>query len=957
MLIPQILNVFKNKYFAVTVLILIIIAFTLFIRLQSSQLTVTDSWAKNSVYNFYRQNIAIQINSQYPNLPQDSKNALVDKAFADLLKNENDRIDSEIIEVSSSFRSRLQYNIDGETQTYLGDLDSYYYLRQARNYLMKGYTCDEINSEGKCFDSYIVAPIGGGAQKNLHPYAIGVFYKIISLFTTDKDQDILLIRAAFLLPVILAALTAIFAFLLARKIAGNLGGFFASIFVTVSPIFISRTAGSDTDIWNLFFPVLIAWLFIEAYSADKIKNKIIFIVLSAIATGIFSFAWVGWWYIFDFLLLAQIAYIVYVIIAHFVKKQKIKGLWKESNLRNSVLFLFLFFILSELFVAIISGWDKITAFFIGPTGVSVLKDAAHSTLWPNIFTTVAELNEANLPTIVTQAGGSTIFFLALLGGVFWLIKRFEFDLKHSIFFIASVVIFLIVLRNIGSLHPYFFFLLIIIPIVVSVFIYGKELNDAELKFSFLLAIWLIGTTFASLKGVRFILLLSPIIGISAGVALYWIFEKIKELLVKFFSIGKKIWVKAVSLSLFVIVFFVILLTPITSGYNTAVSYVPSINDGWVDSLQKIKSESKPDAIINSWWDFGHWFKYWADRRVTLDGITQNSPQAQWLGRMIQTPNEDETIGIMRMLDCGSNNAFMEVNKKYQDTEFSVALIKKIILQDKTGAAKTLVGEGFSEDEAIKILKLTHCDPPENYFITSGDMVGKASVWGHFGFWNFSKAWMATNLRSRTLSDARDAFFERYATRYTEDEFNSIYFQLKSLSNENQVNAWISPWPSYIGYSNNCAKDFDNTTEMSVIFCDYNVGLANDGNQRIVLDAAAIYPGALNSSFAKIDVFDARTGIKLGENSISFSRVVYGLSDSNQLDYYDFGMQGLSFGIFVSEYPNGGIRSVIADPLLLESTFTKLFYLDGAHTEHFEKFSDLTDIYGTRIIVWKVNWSP
>jgi len=47
-----------------------------------------------------------------------------------------------------------------------------------------------------------------------------------------------------------------------------------------------------------------------------------------------------------------------------------------------------------------------------------------------------------------------------------------------------------------------------------------------------------------------------------------------------------------------------------------------MNDGWYESLTKIKQNASEDAIINSWWDFGHWFKAVGDRAVTFDGTPQ-----------------------------------------------------------------------------------------------------------------------------------------------------------------------------------------------------------------------------------------------------------------------------------------------------------------------------------------------
>ena len=49
------------------------------------------------------------------------------------------------------------------------------------------------------------------------------------------------------------------------------------------------------------------------------------------------------------------------------------------------------------------------------------------------------------------------------------------------------------------------------------------------------------------------------------------------------------------------------------------------------------------------------------------------------------------------------------------------------------------------------------------------------------------------------------------------------------------------------------------------------------------------------------------------------------------------------------------QNIVMSDALTASMFTRLFFHEGAGLEHFEKFSDLTDVTGSRIIVWKVNW--
>src|SRR3989338_11276531 len=83
---------------------------------------------------------------------------------------------------------------------------------------------------------------------------------------------------------------------------------------------------------------------------------------------------------------------------------------------------------------------------------------------------------------------------------------------------------------------------------------------------------------------------------------------------------------------------------------------PIINDAWHNSLISIRDNSNKTAIITSWWDFGHHFKALAERPVTFDGTTQGSPQAHWVGQILRTDDEELAVGILRMLDCGGNNA-------------------------------------------------------------------------------------------------------------------------------------------------------------------------------------------------------------------------------------------------------------------------------------------------------------
>jgi len=47
--------------------------------------------------------------------------------------------------------------------------------------------------------------------------------------------------------------------------------------------------------------------------------------------------------------------------------------------------------------------------------------------------------------------------------------------------------------------------------------------------------------------------------------------------------------------------------------------------------------------------------------------------------------------------------------------------------------------------------------------------------------------------------------------------------------------------------------------------------------------------------------------------------------------------------------------LLADPLLLNSTFTHLFFLEGRFMNYYKKFDDRQSVTGNRVMIWKVDW--
>ena len=102
-------------------------------------------------------------------------------------------------------------------------------------------------------------------------------------------------KVTFCIPVIISAISVIPAFFITRKIGGNFGGFIAALIVAFHPSFLTRTIGgfSDTDAYNVIFPLFIAWLFFLALETKNTKKNIIFAFSAGLLVGLYNYTWSG----------------------------------------------------------------------------------------------------------------------------------------------------------------------------------------------------------------------------------------------------------------------------------------------------------------------------------------------------------------------------------------------------------------------------------------------------------------------------------------------------------------------------------------------------------------------------------------------------------------------------------------------------------------------------------------
>ncbi|MEK7487163.1 MAG: hypothetical protein AABZ60_22770, partial [Planctomycetota bacterium] len=146
---------FFSKY-GMFFILLIPIFLAIFLRVQPAYLPITDEWAQNAVSNGIRNQISAQINQQYPNLPQENKDVLIENEFQRLLGEQRGPFDEQVKATSAAFKERLQ---DDSGQSYLIGIDPEYWLQHARNIVKNGHPGDELRN-GVPYDTHMFAPVG-----------------------------------------------------------------------------------------------------------------------------------------------------------------------------------------------------------------------------------------------------------------------------------------------------------------------------------------------------------------------------------------------------------------------------------------------------------------------------------------------------------------------------------------------------------------------------------------------------------------------------------------------------------------------------------------------------------------------------------------------------------------------------------------------------------------------------
>jgi dolichyl-diphosphooligosaccharide--protein glycosyltransferase len=839
-------------------LVFVLILTVIYFRFYPSFLPYLDLAARQEVYNAERATLKKTIEDKYPDMRGLASAKLLDRFFDDMLKTEKPEINAKIAHKAMELKGRYR---DPEGKVYLNGIDSYYWLRLLNNLLKSGHIGDR-QLAGIEFDDLIGAPIDPATKKNAHLWLGFVFYKASLFFHRDATlQEVL-----FYIPIFLSCIIAIFSFIIAKKCGcGDLGAFVAAFAINLSPFFLARSTGEwfDTDIYNILFPLLSFGAFLYALASEKLIKRILFTAVSGFFLGCYASTWKGWWFIFDIMVVSCL----FFILNQKLSRQEEPSL-PAAQTKARLFTLGYFFIFSAFFVILLNGFSVWKDFIAEPLRLSTIMKVTSESMWPNVYQTVAELGQADAHYVTTCLGAPAVFFLSLIG-------------------------------------------------ILYIFLVERSVRDERYGFGILcLVFWIISVFYAALEASRFILLLVVPVGLAFGLTVDRFYLKITKDASRYLKKTAALLVRyAVILCLSLYMVSVVL-----KVHSTLIFTTPQMDDYWYNTLTKIKKDTPKDAYIDSWWDFGHWFKSVAQRRVLFDGMTQNTPYAYWMARALLTEREEESTAILRMINAHDNRAadILEQEEK-MDPAAAVGIVNKVLGKDREEARVYLETLRFAPYRVQELLDLIFARQlPPVYFIVSYDMISKVGPISYVGNWDFEKVDMWFKKKKMDSIGFMSYLIDRYnLTRQAAQDKNIAM----SMIGEDESKKWFSrPLGFFSGLS-------DAKQDGSMLFFDNGLVVDLDNGHAYVASEMEGRRGApqslvmMENSLLKI--------IPQKDASLTYSGLIIKKGDKYQ--------------------------GMLMDEEFAKSMLVRLYFFKGEGLKHFKLFHEETDDKGNAIYVYQVIW--
>jgi len=666
-------------------------------------------------------------------------------------------------------------------------------------------------------------------------------------------KPIPLFNFLFYLPIFFMAIFIILLYLFCYRNWGTLVAIVCCVFVGTGPILIPRSSAGWFDFDIL--AMIFPLLIVWTYLLAYNAASWPRSVCWVVLSALWLSLFCATWIGWAFILAIIIFYEI-IVLGNCLSERLQYGQDTSAEIKKHLIISLVFLFSGAFWIILISGLTPLWGMVMQFKAAVSLNKPFSSLIWPNTLATVGELKNGDYLSIAKAIGGFFPLALALFS-------------------------------------------------MLGVFLNIKKYKGIKRELLIMLVVWFMTMFFFCSRGIRFTMFLLVPMGIFLG----WGIEEIYK-----FLMNKKWKLGLIPLGLVVIGMSVALIS--SADFSARGGTLPLIDDAWYSALTTIKKYTPADSVINSWWDFGDWFKVIAQRRVIFDGQTQNTPQAYWMARVLLTDSEKEAIGVLRMLNNGGNTAFEIIDQQVKNPFLSISLVKRaILLEPEEG--RSLLATYLPSEAVENAARILYMRPKQKaYFIVDSSMIGKIAPISYLGNWDFLKVYLSRVVRIKS----REQIIQDLIYYGLDPNQAQRYYREASVMINNDFEKWVSRKSWILGI------DSQKKSNKDLVF--FNSGYIYDLNRK------------------EMYVYSSREGryrvpksLFLAEGN-NISEEVYPESDS---DYS---------ALLLEDQEKYNLISL--SPELGRSIFARLQFLNGRGLKHFTLFTREEDGQN-QILVYEVKW--
>lgn len=597
----------------------------------------------------------------------------------------------------------------GTEGEYSPDVDSFYYLRKAKEFSEGGIRSIKLISyreeDAMCTSGETISKEANGAMPQFLPASAAlVWYGLRAVGINVGIYTVTIRFCSFLLSLFVVPV-----YLFLRRRTARTAAVLGSLLVALEVPFFrhSHVGFFDTDAMIGLLALVLVLSLYECFLVESRKKQVLFGVLSVAAIVLLRFTWTAF-FVYGII---SIGTITIGSLAVWLCR-KYKGIERKAYTVPAIT------VVTVLVISLMFGWDSFSSLargFLSPqTGVKGS--------WPSETFNIGELRKIPLSdanSLWYHFVGVGLDVTSVTGGAFAL---------------------MLLLISTGIL---------IVKLVQLIRGHSEETREVFLLSSLLT--WLAGTSTLAVFGLRYMEFVTLPSALVIGLG----FDRIERFCKEMTTNGKRVGFLFVGLMLFC---GLILRLPVaavvvssllfaggwflskqkrevvlTKGLAVAIliplgiscwvicaQEKPYIERPMVEALEWVEENTASDAVLVDFWNLGYTYQYYGERRTLADGGTYNGQFFYWLANMMITDDSQLSVGIAKMLqNCGIDGSEY-AQELVGDAEMSRMLLKTILPMTRIDAESILSEKyDFSAEQIERLLDFTHpINCPELYYVAS-----------------------------------------------------------------------------------------------------------------------------------------------------------------------------------------------------------------------------------------------